>query len=61
MPKQRRKYEPHTRCEDCGRDRLTTVVFFWANSYRMRVCSDCIQPYRDRILAPCGPRCIHNA
>lgn len=40
------------RCEDCGRVRLTTAITFWLNGWRMRVCAECIRPYRGVILTP---------
>ena len=40
------------RCQDCGRERRTTVIRFWVNFMRYRVCADCIRAYRPVILAP---------
>lgn len=45
----RRVYRPGT-CQDCGQHKRVTLIRFWVNDYRMRVCTECIKPYRDRIL-----------
>lgn len=50
MKRWRRIYRPGHRCQDCGHVRLTTVVIFWLNGMRYRVCSTCIRPYRRSIL-----------
>ena len=47
----RRKYATGT-CQDCGRTMRTTVVTFWVNGHQMRLCSECINAYRDIILRP---------
>lgn len=46
----RRVYHGGQRCQDCGQLRRTTVVRFWVNDYRYRVCADCIRAYRGRLL-----------
>ena len=45
----RRHYAPG-RCGDCGRTRRVTMIWFWVNAYKMRVCADCIKPYRSVLL-----------
>ena len=45
----RRRYFSGT-CQDCGRHKRVTWVTFWVNGYRMRVCAECIKPYRRVIL-----------
>ena len=49
MTRWRRRYKPG-RCADCGRWRPVTLIRFWVNYYGMRVCSECIKPYRRVIL-----------
>ena len=56
----RRKYEMG-RCEDCGYEKRTTLVYFWASNMPYRVCVECIKPYRGQILKPCTPECSHHA
>ena len=48
MTTARRRYTPD-RCDDCGRFRPVTWITFWLNGYRMKVCGECIRPYRKRI------------
>lgn len=55
----RRKYV-QGRCDDCGRLMNVTRIYWWAGDFQMDVCRDCIKPYRDRILAPCTPDCVHS-
>lgn len=45
----RRKYD-QGKCQDCGHVKRTTVIVFWVNGMRYRVCAACIRPYRGRIL-----------
>lgn len=45
----RRRYRPGT-CQDCGRSRPVTVAIFWVNAYHMRLCGECIRPYRRQLL-----------
>ena len=48
----------HWPCRDCGYTKRVTVIRFWINSYRMRVCAGSIKPSRDRILKACScPDC----
>ena len=47
--KPRRKYERGT-CQDCGKETQVTIITFWVNGMRYKVCSTCIKPYRNRIL-----------
>lgn len=49
MKRFRRSYDIG-HCGDCGRTRLVTRIVFWLNGYTMLVCSECIKPYRKRIL-----------
>jgi hypothetical protein len=51
MAKKRRIYRIGT-CQDCGRKRNVTRIRFWVNAMPYVVCSDCIRPYRNRILTP---------
>jgi hypothetical protein len=41
----KRKYE-HGKCQDCGWEKSTTVIVFWATGMKYRVCAECIKPYR---------------
>lgn len=50
----RRKYRVNGRCDDCGHEIPTTIITFWVNGMRYRVCKDCIKPYRGQILKPCS-------
>jgi hypothetical protein len=50
MPKRWRRHYADGTCQDCGHHRRVTVVRFWLNDLRYRVCRDCIKPYRKRIL-----------
>ena len=45
----RRKY-CKGKCGDCGHFRNVTQITFWVNGHQMLVCSECIKPYRGRIL-----------
>jgi hypothetical protein len=45
------------RCQDCGRTKPVTVIIFWVNGMRYRVCGTCIRAYRGVILKPCPPHC----
>lgn len=42
-------------CQDCGHYRRITVVRFWLNDMRYRVCAQCIRPYRKVILTRHAP------
>lgn len=46
----RRVYRPGLRCKDCGHVRSTTVVIFWVNAMRYRLCAQCVRLYRPVIL-----------
>lgn len=63
MPRIRRKYTMPTYrgacCEDCGRMRPVTTIYWWASGFAYRVCGECIDAYRAVILAPCQPGCSH--
>jgi len=48
----RRRYRSGHRCQDCGWDKPTTVIRFWASGYLYRVCSRCIRPYYGVINYP---------
>lgn len=50
----RRKYAVNGRCDDCGWPKPTTIITFWVNGMRYRVCSGCIKAYRKSILKPCS-------
>lgn len=56
----RRRYRIGRPCQDCGRRRPTTVVYWWSSGTPYTVCGDCIRPYRHSILAPCRPGCAHQ-
>jgi hypothetical protein len=45
----KRKYE-EGHCQDCGHEKQTTVVVFWATGMKYRVCAECIKAYRKVIL-----------
>jgi hypothetical protein len=45
----RRKYTLG-KCQDCGWVKRTTVITFWVNGMKYRVCAQCIKPYRGSIL-----------
>lgn len=51
----RRKYRPGRRCQDCGWEKPTTEIRFWATGMRYRVCKECIKPYRRQILYETKP------
>lgn len=38
------------KCQDCGWTKRTTVITFWLNGMKYRVCAVCIRPYRTVIL-----------
>jgi hypothetical protein len=59
VTRNRRKYTLG-RCEDCGHTTSTTIAYWWASDFKMRLCADCIKPYRPQLLSPCSARCIHN-
>jgi hypothetical protein len=48
----RRIYETGRRCEDCGWEKPTTLAKWWVNGFTMRLCKDCIKPYRKQLLRP---------
>ena len=48
----RRKYRTGHRCQDCGWNKPTTVIVWWASGGTYRVCGECIRPYRGSILGP---------
>ena len=48
---QRRKWQIG-HCQDCGWERSTTIIVFWATGMQYRVCAECIRPYRGVILKP---------
>lgn len=58
-PRVRRKYAKGT-CQDCGRTRNVTTIYWWVNGNPYVVCAECIDAYRGSILDPCSPDCIHN-
>lgn len=52
MRKRWRRVYREGQCEDCGWTKPVTLIMFWLTgpSFKMRVCKDCIKPYRRRIL-----------
>jgi hypothetical protein len=51
MTRKRRKYTIG-HCQDCGHQKRTTAIVFWATGMRYRVCAECIKSYRAVILKP---------
>ena len=47
MPtKKRRVYKVARPCQDCGRSRPVTRIFFWVNGMPYLVCGECVRMYR---------------
>ena len=47
----RRKYVDG-KCQDCGHEKPTTTITFWATGFKYRECGVCIRAYRAVILKP---------
>ncbi len=44
------RYRQQGPCQDCGHDRQTTWITFWATGFRYRVCALCSRAYQGRYL-----------